>query len=46
MSHEPEFRGPAWKHPYFLYIVLTLVIFGVMMIMGYLALDRGWVVRK
>lgn len=35
--HEPEHQGPLWKHPYFLYVILTAVLFGILLIAGYIA---------
>jgi hypothetical protein len=40
---EPEFRGPFWKHPVFLYLLLTGVLFLFLLGMGWLALDQGWI---
>ncbi len=40
---EPEHQGPLWTHPYMLYIVLTVVIFGGMLLIGWLALENGWI---
>lgn len=41
-EREPEFEGPLWKHPYFLYVILTLVLFGFLVIAASLALKNGW----
>ena len=42
-EREPEWTGPIWKHPYFLYVWITLGLFGFLLIMGYLALSEGWI---
>ncbi len=42
-EHEPEWTGPIWKHPYFLYVWITLGLFGFLLLMGYLALSEGWI---
>jgi hypothetical protein len=39
---EKEHEGPIWKHPYFAYIVLTMLLFGFLVLMGWLALENGW----
>jgi hypothetical protein len=43
MAHEPEHQGPVWTHPYFLYIVLTAVLFLGLLFIGWLAWENGWV---
>jgi len=40
---EPEWTGPIWKHPYFLYIWLTLGLFVFLLLMAYLATQEGWI---
>jgi hypothetical protein len=44
--HEPEFTGPGWKNPYVIYIVLTLVLFGFLVLMGYVAWTNGWIPNR
>jgi hypothetical protein len=41
-KYEPEFTGPWWTHPYVVYIFLTVVLFGVLVLAGYLALKNNW----
>ncbi|MEK6578152.1 MAG: hypothetical protein AABZ55_02905 [Bdellovibrionota bacterium] len=43
LKHEKEHEGPIYKHPYFLYVILTMVIFGFLIIVGWVALDQGWI---
>jgi hypothetical protein len=39
---DPEFMGAWWTHPYVLYIFFTLILFGGLVLAGYLALKNGW----
>jgi hypothetical protein len=41
-GREPEHEGPIWKHPYFLYVILTAILFGFLLIAAFLALKNGW----
>lgn len=34
---EPEHTGPAWTHPYILYVLLTIAIFGFMLFIAWFA---------
>jgi hypothetical protein len=43
LKPEQEHEGPLWKHPYLAYILLTLVLFIFLLIIGWLALDQGWI---
>jgi len=36
----------GWKHPYVIYIVLTLVLFGFMLLMAYLAIENDWIPKR
>ena len=42
-KREEEHRGPIWKHPYFAYVILTMVIFGFLLVAGYLGTTEGWI---
>jgi hypothetical protein len=39
---EREFDGPIWKHPYFMYIWLSLIPFALLLVASYLAIKNGW----
>jgi hypothetical protein len=43
MRHEPEHQGPIWKHPYMIYILLTLVLFAGLLFVGWLAYENDWI---
>lgn len=43
MDREKDFDGPAWKHPYVIYIALTAVLFGFLLLMAYLAIENDWI---
>jgi hypothetical protein len=45
-KYEPEFTGSGWKNPYVIYIVLTLALFGFLVLMGYLAWTNGWITQR
>lgn len=40
-GNEPEFVGPLWKHPYMVYVLLTLVIFAGLSFAGWLFYSNG-----
>jgi hypothetical protein len=42
-EREPEWEGSVWKHPYMIYILLTVVLFAFLLGMGWLALTQGWI---
>jgi len=42
-QHEPDWKAPGWKHPYVIYIVLTAALFAFLVLMGYLAVENGWI---
>ena len=46
MAHEPDFRGPGWKHPYVIYIVLTALLFAGLIFAGWLAYENGWIPNR
>ena len=35
-------EGLGAKHPYLIYLGLVVVLFGFLIVMGYLALSNGW----
>lgn len=43
LSPEPEHVGSIWTHPYMLYIVLTILLFAVLIVAGWLAFTNGWI---
>ena len=43
---EPEHTGPAWKHPYALYIVLTVVLAIGLGVVAWLAVTNDWVPHR
>jgi hypothetical protein len=36
----------GWKHPYVLYILLTLLLFAILVIGAALALKQGWIPQR
>ncbi len=42
-QREPDWKEAGWKHPYVIYIVLTVVLFGFLVLMGYLAVQNEWI---
>jgi hypothetical protein len=40
-SPEREHEGSIWKHPYLVYVVLTVLLFGFLLVAGYVALRSG-----
>ena len=40
---EREWTGSIWKHPYFVYILLTVALFAVLLGIGWLAWTQGWI---
>ncbi|MBU6374704.1 MAG: hypothetical protein KGQ59_01800 [Bdellovibrionales bacterium] len=45
-EREPEWSGPMWKHPFFLYVILTLGLFLFLLIMGWIAWSQGWIPQR
>jgi hypothetical protein len=43
LKHEEEHTGSIWKHPYMVYIVLTIALFLLLVWLGYLAWENGWI---
>jgi len=45
-EREPEFEGPIWKHPYVIYIGLTLVLALFLGLVGFLAYQNDWIPKR
>lgn len=45
-QREPEHKGSIWTHPYMIYIVLTVAIFGFLLFVGHLALENDWIPKR
>lgn len=43
---EREHTGPIWKHPYVLYILLTVVLFLLLLFLTWLAMENGWIPNR
>lgn len=43
---ELEYGGPLWKHPYMLYVILTLLLFIFLLLMGWMALKNDWIPKR
>lgn len=41
-EREPEYSGSIWKHPYVLYIMITVPLFLLLILMAWLAVKNGW----
>lgn len=41
-----QYKGPWWKHPYFVYMGLTVVLFGLLMFVGWLAWINDWIPQR
>jgi hypothetical protein len=39
---EREFEGPIWKHPYFAYIWVSMILFVGLVVAAWLAIKNGW----
>ena len=45
-AHEKEFKGPAWKHPYVIYVVLTVLLFLFLVVMAKIARENDWIPNR
>jgi len=45
-KHEKEFEGPIWKHPYMVYIWLTMILFTVLLIVTWIAFSSGMIPNR
>lgn len=43
---EKDWSGPAWKHPYVMYLVIVVVLFAFLGLMGYLAIENDWIPKR
>jgi hypothetical protein len=43
IGNERRSAVPGWKNPYVLYIVLITLLFGLLMLIGWLAYQNGWI---
>lgn len=43
---EPEHKGPLWKHPYVLYILLTTALFALLLSLAWLGMENDWIPRR
>ena len=46
MHEKDETEVSGWKHPYVIYIVLVLVLFGFLLFMGWMAWTNGWIPQR
>jgi hypothetical protein len=40
---EPEHKGSIWTHPYLLYILLTVLLFGILCAVAYFCYQSDWI---
>lgn len=45
-DHEPEWAGPAWKHPYAIYPGITGALFLFLLLMAWLAWSNDWIPHR
>ena len=45
-GHEPDQRGPWWSHPYAVYVGATILLFGFLILMGWLATVNDWLPQR
>lgn len=43
LKTEPEHKGSIWKHPYLVYVLLTMFLFGFLVLMAVLAWKYQWI---
>lgn len=43
---EKDWSGSGWKHPYVIYLLGTFVLFGFLLLMGYLAIENEWIPKR
>ena len=44
--YEKEYKDTLWNHPYFIYIVLTLILFLFLGLIGWIAWDNDWIPHR
>ena len=45
-EHEMEHSGSIWTHPYMAYIWATMVLFLLLVFLGWLAWTNGWIPNR
>jgi len=45
-KHEEEHRGSILKHPYMIYIGLTILLFTFLIVMTLIASSQGWIPNR
>jgi hypothetical protein len=45
-TKEPEHKGSIWKHPYLVYILLTVVLFVGLLVAAWLAQSNDWIPKR
>ena len=45
-GREPEWTGSVWKHPYLMYVWITMLLFGFLLFMAWLASTQGWIPER
>jgi hypothetical protein len=45
-GREEEHSGSIWTHPYLAYILCTLVLFLLLLLIGWIAWTQGWVPNR
>jgi hypothetical protein len=43
---EPEWKHSGWKHPYVIYIFLTVALFAFLVFMGWMAIENQWIPQR
>jgi hypothetical protein len=43
---EKEWTDAGWKHPFVLYLGGVVLLFGFLLLMGYLALENDWIPKR
>ena len=46
LKREEEHEGPIWKHPYMLYIVLTVCLFALLLFIAWIAWSNDWIPHR
>ena len=45
-EHETEYSGSIWTHPYMVYIWATVILFLILVFLGWLAWTNGWIPNR
>jgi len=43
LRFEKEWNGPTWRHPYVIYIILTIALFATLVTVALIMKSAGWV---